>query len=76
MEKKKFKMPHSYVIIFILLIAVSFMTYPDPCQRIRQESKLPPATRRLLSSPTMKWKDPVPCLGDPELHYEGSQQTG
>ena len=30
MEKKKFKMPHSYVIIFILLIAVSFMTYLIP----------------------------------------------
>ena len=41
MEKKKFKMPHSYVIIFMLLIAVSIMTYLIPANeydRVKNES--------------------------------------
>lgn len=37
MEKKKFKMPHSYVIIIMLLIAVSIMTYLIPANEYDRE---------------------------------------
>ena len=42
MSKKQFKMPHSYVIIFILLIFVSVLTYVIDKQMDYDEMKAMP----------------------------------
>ena len=71
MEKKKFKMPHSYVIIFMLLIAVSIMTYLIPANeydRVKNESS---NTTVVVESYHAVDGEPVPVWKIPNFVMQG-----
>ena len=71
MEKKKFKMPHSYVIIFILLIAVSFMTYLIPANEYDRIETASGNTTVIVESYHEVEGSPVPVWEIPNYIMKG-----
>lgn len=71
MEKKKFKMPHSYVIIFILLIAVSIMTYLIPANEYDREKTASGNTTVIVESYHPVEGEPVPIWKIPNFVMQG-----
>lgn len=71
MEKKKFKMPHSYVIIFMLLIAVSIMTYLIPANEYDREKTASGNTSVIVESYHSVENEPVPVWEIPNYVMQG-----
>lgn len=71
MEKKKFKMPHSYVIICILLIMVSIMTYLIPANEYDREKTEAGNTTVIVESYHPVDGEPVPVWKIPNFIMQG-----
>ena len=71
MEKKKFKMPHSYVIIFMLLIFVSIMTYLIPAHEYDREKNEAGNTTVIVESYHEVEGEPVPVWKIPNFVMKG-----
>lgn len=71
MGKKKFKMPHSYVIIFMLLIAVSIMTYLIPANEYDREKNESGNTTVIVESYHPVDGEPVPIWKIPNYVMQG-----
>lgn len=70
-KKKKFKMPHSYVIIFLLLIAVSIMTYIIPAGEYTRIKTATGITMVDSTSYKLVASNPVKIWEIPNLIMEG-----
>ncbi|MCD8124117.1 MAG: AbgT family transporter [Lachnospiraceae bacterium] len=69
--KKKFKVPHSYVIVFILLIAVSIMTYLIPANEYDRTETESGTTTVIVESYHSVEGDPVPIWEIPNYIMQG-----
>lgn len=70
-QKKPFKMPHSYVIIFLLLIAVSIMTYLIPANEYDRVKNASGNTEVIVESYHPVERKPVPVWEIPNYIMKG-----